>query len=313
MSAVPRTESEALRAGPDARRARPLAASAPGRLLWRRLTANTGAVIGLVLLAAILLVALLAPVLAPYSPYAIAVQQQFRPPSSQHLMGTDDLGRDVGSRVIAGTRISLMVASLVLFLAGGIGVVLGIVSGYRGGVVDEAIMRASDIFLAFPSFLLAMAIVAALGPGLTNAVLAIGLAWWPRYARLMRGQVLRLRQVLYAESARALGAGDARILVRHILPNCLAPLIVQLTMDAGGAILITASLSFVGLGARPPMPEWGFMTALGRQFLLTAWWVPIFPGLAISLTVAAFMFMGDALRDLMDPTLRNVGGGWSAV
>ncbi|MDR7533919.1 MAG: ABC transporter permease [Armatimonadota bacterium] len=273
--------------------------------LWRRLRANAGAVAGLLLLGAIGAVALLSTVYLPRDPYAIAVEQRFQPPGAAHPFGTDDLGRDVLSRVMVGARVSLAVAGFVLAVACALGVPLGIVAGYRGGLLDEAIMRTADIFLAFPSFLLAMAIVAALGASLANAVLAVGIAWWPRYARLMRGQVLALAHLPYVEAARALGAGEARVLGRHLLPNCLAPLLVQLATDAGNAILITASLSFVGLGAKPPLPEWGFMVAQGRQFLLTAWWVPIAPGLAIGATVAAFMFVGDALRDLLDPRLRG--------
>lgn len=275
--------------------------------VWRRLWRNTGAMVGLFLLGAIAGVALLSLGYVPKDPYAIAVEQRFHPPAASHPFGTDDLGRDVLSRVMLGTRISLGVAGLVLLVAGGAGVPLGIVSGYRGGLVDEVLMRASDIFLAFPSFLLAMAIVAAVGSSMTNAILAVGIAWWPRYARLLRGQVLGLVNMPYVEAARAMGAAEARILVRHVLPNCLAPLLVQFATDAGNAILITASLSFVGLGAKPPLPEWGFMVAQGRQFLLTAWWVPISPGLAIGTTVAAFMFVGDALRDLLDPKLRGRG------
>ncbi len=275
------------------------------RTFWRRLQHNSGAVIGMLLLGILLVLALLSLVRTPYDPYAISVEQRFQAPSPQHPFGTDDLGRDVLSRVIVGTRISLWVAALVLVVASGVGVPLGTVAGYRGGLLDEVIMRISDIFLAFPSFLLAMAIVAALGSDLRNAILAVGLAWWPRYARLARGQVLSLKHSLYVEAARALGAGEGRILARHVLPNSLAPLLVQLATDAGNAILITASLSFVGLGARPPLPEWGFMVAQGRQFLLSAWWVPIFPGLAVATTVAAYMFVGDALRDLLDPRLRG--------
>lgn len=282
----------------------PAAARRPAGL-WRRLRANAGAVAGLVLLGAIGAVALLSTVYLPRDPYAIAVEQRFQPPGPAHPLGTDDLGRDVLSRVMVGARVSLAVAGFVLAVACALGVPLGIVAGYRGGLVDEALMRIADIFLAFPSFLLAMAIVAALGASLANAVLAVGIAWWPRYARLMRGQVLALVHLPYVEAARALGAGEARVLARHLLPNCLAPLLVQLATDAGNAILITASLSFVGLGAKPPLPEWGFMVAQGRQFLLTAWWVPIAPGLAIGATVAAFMFVGDALRDLLDPRLRG--------
>ncbi|MBI4279795.1 MAG: ABC transporter permease [Armatimonadetes bacterium] len=279
------------------------------RAAWvRRLRGNAGALIGLGLLLLLAAVAAFGPRLAPADPYRIQVVDKFLPPTLAHPFGTDELGRDLLSRTVVGARISVRVAVTVLAIAGSTGVVLGTISGYKGGVVDEVVMRAADVFFAFPSFLLAMAIVAALGPGITNAILAIGIAWWPRYARLMRGQILSLRETLYVESARALGAGDARVMFRHILPNCLAALFVQATMDAGLAILTTASLSFVGLGATPPMAEWGSMVAQGRTFILTAWWVPIFPGTAIALTVAAFTYLGDGLRDLLDPQLRSRGG-----
>ncbi len=276
----------------------------PPSLLYRA-TKNAGAVIGAVLLGLVVVVAVAAPILRPYDPLYIDVSYKFLPPSGAHLFGTDELGRDVLSRVIDGTRISFYVAFTVLAIAGGIGVILGMLSGYRGGLLDEVIMRVADIFFAFPSFLLAMAIVAALGPSIQNAILAIGVSWWPRYARLLRGQILSIRQCAYVDAARALGAKDLRILVRHVLPNCLAPLMVQLTMDAGTAILTAASLSFIGLGAGPEVPEWGSMVARGRSYIVSYWWIPTFPGLAISLTVAGYMFLGDGLRDLLDPQLRN--------
>lgn len=272
---------------------------------WRRLRRNAGAMVGVALLAVVVLVAILAHELAPYDPYDLDVMGKFAPPSAAHLMGTDDLGRDIFSRVVVGTRISFQVAAEVLLIAASIGLVLGGLAGYWGGWVDEAIMRLADIFLAFPSFLLAMAVVAALGPGIGNAILAIGVAWWPRYARLLRAQVLIVRARPFVEAARSLGAGDLRIMVRHVLPNCLAPLIIQVTMDAGAAILTTAGLSFVGLGAVPPMAEWGSMVAQGRAYVTNYWWVPTFPGLAIAVTVAGYMFLGDGLRDLWDPQLRG--------
>jgi peptide/nickel transport system permease protein len=297
------------------RRALAPAIPAPGGLtapsfrrspLGRRLRRNAGAVLGFVLLGAIAAVALASVLYVPQNPYRIAVDRRFEPPGPLHPFGTDDLGRDVFSRVMVGARISLGVAGCVLLVAGAVGVPLGILAGYRGRIVDEAIMRATDVFLAFPSFPLAMAIVAALGSSLTNAILAVGVAWWPRYARLMRGQVLGLLHAPYVEAARAAGAGEGRILARHLFPNCLAPLLVQMASDAGNAILVTASLSFVGLGAKPPTPEWGFMVAQGRQYLLTAWWIPIAPGVAIGATVAGFMLVGDALRDLLDPKLQRL-------
>jgi peptide/nickel transport system permease protein len=271
----------------------------------RRVRNNVGAMLGIALLLGIVLVAIFANQIAPSDPYFIDVRKEFLPPSVEHLFGTDDLGRDVFTRVVVGTRISFRVAALTLSIAGSIGVVLGTVAGYRGGIIDEAIMRTADIFLAFPSFLLAMALVAALGAGITNAIIAIGIAWWPRYARLIRGQVLSIKQAPYIEAAHTIGASELRIMYLHLLPNCIAPLIVQLTMDAGQAIIVTASLSFVGLGAVPPRPEWGAMIAQSRSYMLTAWWIPTFPGLAIAITVAAYMFLGDGLRDLLDPTLRG--------
>ncbi len=272
---------------------------------WRRLTRNVGAMFGVVLLGVVVLVAAFAAQLSPYDPYELDVMGKFAAPSAEHLMGTDDLGRDVFSRVIWGSRISFQVAAEVLIIAGTIGGVLGALAGYRGGLVDEVIMRLADIFLAFPSFLLAMAVVAALGPGIGNTVVAIGVAWWPRYARLLRAQVLTVRNRPFVEAARSLGASDLRLMARHVLPNCMAPLIIQVTMDAGAAILTTAGLSFVGLGAAPPMAEWGFMVAQGRAYITNYWWVPTFPGLAIAVTVAGYTFLGDGLRDLWDPQLRG--------
>jgi peptide/nickel transport system permease protein len=275
------------------------------RPFWRRALRNVGAVLGIFLLALITIVGIFAPQISPYDPLAIDMSQKFQRPSGQHLFGTDELGRDMFSRVVMGTRISFQVAGEVVLIAGLIGILLGVIGGYRGGMVDEVIMRAADIFLAFPSFLLAMAIVAALGASIQNAILAIAIAWWPRYARLLRGQVLAVKNMPFVDAARSIGAGDWRIMLRHVLPNCLAPLVVQFTMDAGAAILNTSALSFVQLGARPPMPEWGLMIAQGRNFIVNYWWIPTFPGLAIALAVGGFMFLGDGLRDLWDPQLRG--------
>ncbi|HID64544.1 MAG TPA: ABC transporter permease [Anaerolineae bacterium] len=270
---------------------------------------NVGAMVGIAILLSISFVAIFAPQIATHDPLEIKVlEEKFLPPQRSHLFGTDNLGRDIFSRVVFGTRISFRVAVTVLTIACSIGVVLGTISGYCGGLIDELIMRVADVFLAFPSFLLAMAIVAALGPGIENAILAVAIASWPRYARLVRGQVLTVKNLAYVEAARAIGASSLRIIAVHILPNCFAPLVVQATMDAGTAILTAAGLSFVGLGARPPTPEWGAMIARGRPYILTYWWVPTFPGLAISLTVAGYIFLGDGLRDLLDPRLRRVIG-----
>jgi peptide/nickel transport system permease protein len=277
------------------------------RPFWKRAFRNVGAVLGIALLTLVTLVGIFAPQISPYDPLAIDMSQKFQPPSRQHLFGTDELGRDMFSRVVMGTRISFQVAGEVLMIAGMIGIFLGILAGYRGGIVDEIIMRAADIFLAFPSFLLAMAIVAALGASIQNAILAIAIAWWPRYARLLRGQVLTVKNMPFVDAARSIGAGDLRVMLRHVLPNCLAPLVVQFTTDAGAAILSTSALSFVQLGARPPMPEWGLMISQGRNFIVNYWWIPTFPGLAIAIAVGGFMFLGDGLRDLWDPQLRGRG------
>jgi peptide/nickel transport system permease protein len=288
------------------RAAAPFARS-PGSLrdFARRLPRNAGATLGLAILSVLLLTALFADQIRQYDPYLIQVVDKFLPPSLEHPMGTDDLGRDIFSRVVDGTRISLRVAVLVLVIAGATGTVLGVAAGYFGGLVDEVVMRAADIFFAFPSFLLAMAIVAALGPGIENAILAIGVAYWPRYARLLRAQVLSVKHDLYVDAARTLGAGPLRLMLVHIMPNARAPLLVQLAADAGQAIIVTASLSFVGLGAVPPMPEWGSMISQARAYMLSYWWVGTFPGIAITITVAGYVFLGDGLRDLLDPKLRG--------
>lgn len=287
----------------QAERGRP----APGSLrdLATRAQGNVGAIIGLAILVLVLSVAILADLIRPYDSIEIQLVDKFQAPSATHLMGTDDLGRDVLSRVIDGSRISLRVVALVLVIASSIGMLLGASAGYVGGLVDDVVMRVADVFLAFPSFLLAMAIVAALGSGIDNAVLAVGIAYWPRYARLLRGQVLTLKHELYVEAARSLGASHPALIGRHILPNAWAPLLVQMASDAGNAIIVTASLSFVGLGASPPMPEWGAMIAQSRTFMLSYWWVGTFPGLAIMVTVAGCIFLGDGLRDLLDPRLRG--------
>jgi peptide/nickel transport system permease protein len=261
--------------------------------------------VGLTLLGFVLFLAVFADVLAPYTATEQDLTATLQPPSAEHWFGTDSVGRDIYSRVLYGARISLLVAVLVLGVALAIGGTLGALAGFYGGMLDEVIMRVADIFFAFPHFLLAMAVVAALGPGLQNAMIAIAIAYWPRYARILRATILKVRTEPYVEAARSLGLRDRQIIGRHVVPNSVAPVFVQGTMDAGIAILTTASLSFVGLGAIPPTPEWGAMVAVGRDYLLTAWWVPAIPGVFIAITVAGFMFVGDGLRDLLDPTLRD--------
>ena len=269
--------------------------------IWQHPLALTGTVIILLLVTA----AALAPWLTSYDPYQIASDNRLAAPSWQHFFGTDDMGRDIFSRVLYGARLSLLAAMVVLILATGIGVVVGAIAGYYGGWVDEILMRTTDMFLAFPAMILAMCIASALGPSLINAMIAVSIVWWPWYARLIRGQILSLKNKEYVEAARALGASDARVLWKYILPNCTAPLIIQITLDIGYAILTTASLSFIGVGAVPPTPEWGAMISVGRGFILVQWWYPTFPGLAIFLAVAGFSLLGDGLRDILDPRSEN--------
>jgi peptide/nickel transport system permease protein len=271
------------------------------RRTWR----NRSAMIGGTLVLAWLLIALLAPVIAPYSPTAQKVTNRLKPPSAQHWFGTDELGRDVFSRVLYGARVSLPIALTVVVMTSTVGIMLGALAGYLGGLTDEIIMRVADAVLAFPSLILAIAITAALGPGLLNAALAIALVLWPEYARLVRSQVIALREMEFVNAATALGASRWRNLFVHILPNALPLMLVKASLDMGNAILLAASLSFVGLGAVPPTPEWGTMVAAGRHKFFE-WWIATFPGLAILTTVIGFNFLGDGLRDLLDPRLRRM-------
>ncbi|MFO8061215.1 MAG: ABC transporter permease [Bacillota bacterium] len=273
-----------------------------------RLVSNRLTLAGMVVAALLILAALLAPAVVPYPEDARGFPREgnrFQPPSRTHLFGTDDLGRDLFSRVIWGGRTSLTAGIAVVLIAIGIGVPLGMVAGYFGGAVGEIIMRITDIFLSFPPMLLALAISAALGAGLTNAMIAVGVTWWPWYARLMRAQIVSLREKDFVESARAIGVSPFRILLRHIFPNCLAPITVQATLDVGYAILMTASLSFIGLGAQAPTPCWGLLVNIGRKYFLECWWYATFPGLFIFASVLAFNLMGDGIRDLLDPRLRR--------
>lgn len=272
-----------------------------GRMVWRRFRSHRIAVVGGVLMAVFLLVAIAAPWLAPHDPLAQDLYNRLAPPSLEHPFGTDDFGRDIMSRVIHGTRISLRIGLVAVSIALAAGTLIGIVSGYYGGVIDQALMRLMDLMLAFPSILLAIGIVAVLGPGLDNAMIAIGVVAIPQYARLMRASTLTVREADYVQALRALGASDARILATAILPNCLAPLIVQATLSLATAILDAAGLSFLGLGAQPPTPEWGAMLSGGRELILSAPWVLTYPGIAIFVTVLAFNLLGDGLRDAFDP------------
>ncbi len=237
--------------------------------------------------------------LAPYDPIKINIPEKLQAPSIQHLMGTDDMGRDLLSRIMTGTRYSTMTIVVIMTSCLLIGILVGMLAGFFGGKVDEALMRITDVFLAFPPLILALAIVAALGPGLTNAMLAISFVWWPWYARMVRGLVLQAKEEQYVQAARAIGASNLRIMFRHILPNCMMPIIVQASMDMGSALVTTAGLSFIGLGAQAPTPEWGALVGVGRRYLLTAWWLSTFPGLVIFITILSLNQISDTLQDWM--------------
>jgi peptide/nickel transport system permease protein len=271
---------------------------------FRRFMRNTGGMIGLVLLVILILIALLAPVISG-SPTEQDIANRLKPPSAEHLMGTDQLGRDVWARVANGASISLQVGFAVVVLSVLIGVTVGLIAGTLGGAWDNLLMRVTDIFFAFPSLILAMAIAAALGPNLTNTVIAVALVSWPIYARLVRANVMALREREFVEAARALGGSRLRIMFRHLFPNTLTPIFVQASFDVGAAILTAAGLSFIGFGAQPPIPEWGAMVSETRNYIAEAFWAPTFPALGILLTVLAFNLLGDALRDVLDPRGRD--------
>ena len=267
--------------------------------------ANPLNVAATLVIVALAICAVFAPLLAPYDPLAQALASRLEPPSPDHWLGTDQLGRDIASRLLYGARISLVIGVVVVTLAGVFGTFVGLIAGYAGGLVDEALMRVTEVFLAFPPLILAMAIAGALGPSLTNAIIAIAAVTWAIYARVTRGQLLSLRRREFVEAARAIGASRTRILVRHLLPNALAPLLIQASFDMGSAIISAAGLSFIGFGAQPPTPEWGVMISEGRNFISTQPWLSLFPGLAILFAVGAFNLLGDGLRDLFDPRLRR--------
>lgn len=271
------------------------------RMLLSNPVSATGA-LGVLLL---FLVMLFAPFIASHDPLAINLQGRFLPPSGGHIFGTDNLGRDVFSRVVWGSRVSMTVGLITLVEASVLGTIIGLVAGYMGGRVDSVIMRITDVFLAFPSIILALAVAASLGRGLTSVMVALGITWWPLYARLIRGQTLSVREEQYIEGARLSGASGLRIMFKHILPNCVAVLLVQVSMDIGFTILAAASMGFLGIGAQHPSPEWGLQCAAGSKYLVYQWWISTFPGLAIFLSVISFNLLGDGLRDILDPRLRR--------
>jgi peptide/nickel transport system permease protein len=269
--------------------------------IWRR-PLN---LLALVLVVTVVAVALIGEAIAPYSPVKPDYGSILIAPSLDHLFGTDEVGRDVFSRVLSGARLSLEVGVIVVGIGAFVGTALGLIAGYAGGWVDEGVMRMTDVFLAFPVLVLAMAIAATLGPSVDHTILALTALWWPWYVRLIRGQVLSLREREYIEAARAVGVSPVRIMRRHLVPNILAPLLVQVSLDLGYAILAASSLSFIGLGVQPPAPDWGLMISDAQAYLRTGWWVATFPGLALVLTVIGFNLMGDIVYDLLDPRYRS--------
>ncbi len=274
-----------------------------GYRTWLALRSNRLAMVGLFIIAALILIAIFAPLLAPYDPLLGGDLRTARlqPPSWAHPFGTDDLARDILSRVIYGTRLTLMVVVLVAVIATPIGLMVGTTAGYFGGWVDVVLMRITDIFLAFPRLILALAFVSALGPGIENAIIAIAITSWPPYARLARAETLTIRETDFINAIRLQGASSARILWGHVTPLCLSSVIVRVTLDMAGIILTAAGLGFLGLGAQPPQPEWGAMIAGGRRFIIDQWWVATMPGLAIFVVSLGFNLLGDGLRDVLDP------------
>ena len=271
----------------------------------RALLRNPLAVVGLVIVLGLVLVAALAPFIAPYSPIESNLGNRLAPPSAAHWMGTDELGRDIFSRVIHGARITLLIVVLVAAVSAPLGLLVGTVSGYFGGAVDRVLMGLTDVFLSMPRLILALAFVAALGPGIENAVIAIAITAWPVYARIARAETLTFRRSDFIAAVRMQGASHARVILVHVLPLCLSSTIVRVTLDMAGIILTAAGLGFLGLGAQPPLPEWGAMISRGRAFILDQWWVATMPGFAIVVVSLGFCLLGDGLRDVLDPRRRT--------
>lgn len=260
---------------------------------------------GLIVLGLLITLAVFAPLIATHDPYVQNLQNTLQPPSAAHLFGTDELGRDIFSRLVAGSRITLSIIFLVTIVVGPLGLFFGTVAGYYGGKVDTVLMRITDIFLSFPSLILSLAFVAALGPSLNNAIIAISLTAWPPIARLARAETMTFRQADYIAAAKLQGASSARIIWRSIVPMCLPSVLIRLTLNMATVILTAAGLGFLGLGAQPPLPEWGAMIATGRRYMIDSWWLVTFPGLAILCVSLAFNLLGDGLRDALDPKQMN--------
>lgn len=270
---------------------------------------NPLSVVGLLLVLLFFFLSAFGPQVVPYPGHiegGIRIRDRHQPPSSEHLFGTDEVGRDLFSRVLVGTRLSLLIGVIVVSVGAGIGIPLGLIAGFMGGWVEQLIMRVTDVFLAVPGIILAIAIVAALGPGIANAMIGLSIVWWQGYVRLVHGKVMSVREESYVEASRAIGLGMPKILIRHVLPNCASPILIKASLDMGMAILHAAGLGFIGIGAQPPIPEWGAMIGEGRQYLGVAWWHATFPGLAIWLTVLGFNLLGDTLRDALDPKSRRL-------
>jgi peptide/nickel transport system permease protein len=270
-------------------------------LAWLAFQSNHLAMLGLTIVLTLIVVAIFAPVLAPYDPNAQILADRLQYFSWKHPFGTDDLGRDIFSRIIHGSRLTLYIVILVAVIAAPIGLLVGTTAGYLGGWVDKVLMRITDIFLAFPKLVLALALVSALGPGIENAIIAIAITSWPPYARIARAETLTIRKSDFIAAVRLQGAGRLRIIWSHIMPLCTSSLIVRVTLDMAGIILIAAGLGFLGLGAQPPLPEWGAMISAGRRVLLDQWWVATVPGIAIFVVSLGFNLLGDGLRDVLDP------------
>lgn len=271
------------------------------RILLRRVLKNKLAFVGLFFIFFIFSIALLANYIAPYDPYGINVYKVLEPPSKEHILGTDELGRDVFSRIIYGARVSLKVGFIAMGIAIITGTLIGAIAGYYGGIIDSIIMRIVDVMLSFPTLFLILAVVAVLEPSIYIIMVVIGLTGWMDVSRLVRAEVLSIKERDFVLAARAMGASSGRIILRHILPNAIYPVIVAATFSVGGAILIESGLSFLGLGIQPPEPSWGGILSVGKDYITVAWWMSLFPGIAIFLTVLSFNLLGEALRDAMDP------------
>ncbi|MFD1942191.1 ABC transporter permease [Paradevosia shaoguanensis] len=272
-----------------------------GYRVLRSLLRNPLAVVGAIIVLGLIIMAVFAPVFATHSATAQNLSMRLMPPSADNWMGTDELGRDIWSRVVYGSQITLVIVLLVAVLAAPVGLIVGAVSGYFGGWVDKVMMGITDIFLSMPKLILALAFVAALGPGIQNAIIAIAIATWPSYARIARAETITIRNSEFISAVELQGASKLRVIVAHILPLCTSSMIIRVTLDMAGIILTAAGLGFIGLGAQPPLPEWGAMISRGRSFILDQWWVATMPGFAIVIVSLGFCFLGDGLRDVLDP------------